>query len=279
VLHQNFKKPVEQSERTQMKWVCNGLMAMIFGFFSIFILGCVTPERSFVKIENSLSQKELLYYNDSFDKLRGDLWDRAGYVRYEIQLENIKLADMLIDDGKLVIKTKTGEYSKGGLCSRYALRGDFDVQIDCHLDFFNKILNMDQLINFVVLDKASQIEQINLVTIGLMKKGEHLNSGVYMGCRKLGKYAKVSAKGIGDFRGSLRIVRVASEVSTFYKVRDEEDWRKMGSILFNANDVMVGFIASNFVVMRHGITASKPITAAFDNFRINAAQGTVEEEI
>jgi hypothetical protein len=254
-------------------------MASIFGLFSVLILGCVTPEKASVKIESRLSQKELSYYNDSFDKLRDDLWDRAGYVRYETQLENIKLADMIIDDGKLVIKTKTGEYSKGGLSSRYALRGDFDVQIDCHLDFFHETLNMDQLISFAVLDRASQIEQINLVTIGLIKQGEILNSAIYTGYRKLGKYAKVSAKGIGDFRGSLRIVRVGSEVSTFYKAGGEREWCKMGSILFNANDVMVGFIASNFVIRRQGITASESITAAFDNFRINAAQGIVEEEI
>jgi hypothetical protein len=236
----------------------------------------VTPGE--VKIENSLPEKQLAYYHDSFEKLRDDLWDRAGYVRYETQLENIKLANMDIDDGKLVIKTKTGGYSKGGLGSRFALRGDFDIQIDCHLVFFQETLDMDQVVNFVVLDKAAQIEQMNLVNIGLIKRGIELKSGVYMGSRKLGRYERVNAKAMKAFRGSLRIMRTGSEVKGLYR-KEGDEWHELGTVSFNANDVMVGLVASNFIVMRWSIGASKSMTATFDNFRINAAQGIIEEEI
>ncbi len=263
-----------------MKWIHYGLITMFFGLFSVFTYGCVTPEKVPVKVENSLPEKQLAYYNDSFDKLRDGLWDRAGYVRYETQLENIKLADMVIDDGKLVIKTKTGAYSKGGLASRYALSGDFDIQIDCHFDFFSEALNMDQLIAFCVMDKTSQIEEIKMVIIGLIKRELSLKSGIFTGYRELGRYVKAGSQKMGDFHGSLRIIRLGSEVTTLYREGGDEKWHELGTISFNANDLMIGFVASNFVSKnRWGITASKSITATFDNFRINAAQGIIEEEI
>jgi hypothetical protein len=262
-----------------MKHIHYGLTAVIFVFFSGLMSGCVTPEKGSVQIENSLSHKQLEYYNDSFDQWREDLWDRTGYVSEEVQLENIKLADMVIDDGKLVIKTKADAFSTGGLASRYALSGDFDVQIDCRFDFIREILNMDQLVNFVVVDTTSHTEEINLVNIGLAKRGESLKGGIFMGHRKLGKYERVSVKGMDGFSGSLRIVRSGSEVSTFYKERGEGEWHKLGEIPFNTNDVMIGFRLSNFFVVRWGITAAKSITGTFDNFRINAAQGIIEEEI
>jgi hypothetical protein len=260
-----------------MKWIYYGLTATIFGLLFIFAQGCVTPGE--VNVENSLPEKQIAYYNDPFETLREDLWDRAGYVRYETQLENLKLADMMIDDGKLVIKTKTGGYSKGGLASRFALRGDFDIQIDCHLDFFQDTFDMDQVVNFVVVDKTCQYDQINLVTIGLIMRGTSLKSGIYMGYRELGKYAQVNATGMGDFNGSLRILRTGSDVKSLYREGEDGKWHDLGTVSFNANDVMVGLIASNFIVVRWNIGASKSITATFDNFRINAAQGIIEEEI
>lgn len=262
-----------------MKCIHYCLMAMIFGLFSVFTYGCVTPVKLSVKVENSLPEKQLAYYSDSFDKLRDDLWDRAGYTWYETQLKNIKLADMVIGDGKLVIKTKTGAYSKGGLASRYALSGDFDIQIDCHFDFFAETLNMDQLIAFFVIDKTSQIEELSVVTIGLVKRELRLKSNIFTGYRESGRYVKAGGKKMGDFHGSLRIIRLGSEVTTLYREGGDDKWHELGTISFNANDVMLGFITSNFVAKSRDITASKSITATFDNFRINAAQGIIEEEI
>lgn len=263
-----------------MKMICHRSIAVIFVISQVFIHGCVASEKVPVKMKNSLPENQLAHYNESFDKLRDDLWDRAGYAFQETQLENIKLADMIIDDGKLVIKTKTGAYSKGGLGSRYALRGDFDIQIDCQFDIFRETLNMDQLVFFLILDKTSDSEKLNLVTISLGKRGERQKSFIFTGYRKLGKYRRFGAnKEIGRLRGSLRIVRLGSEVSTFYKEGSEGEWHRLGTISFNANDVMVGFLVTNFVEDRKDITASKTIKVTFDNFRINAAQWIVEEEI
>jgi hypothetical protein len=262
-----------------MKWICHALMAVILGTFSAFTPGCVTPGEVPMKIEKSLAKDQLAYYSESFDKLRNDLWDRAGFAFEEVQLKNIKLADIAIESGKLVIKTKTGAYSKGGLGSRFALRGDFDIQIDCQIDFFRGRLRMDQIINFIVVDKTADYEKMNIVAINLVKKGGALNSYLVAGYRKLGNFKKFGYQEIDNFNGSLRIVRLGSKVSASYKEGSAEEWHEMGSVSFNTSDVMVSFFVTNFVADRKEITASKSITVTLDNFRINAAQEIVEEEI
>jgi hypothetical protein len=42
---------------------------------------------------------------------------------------------------------------------------------------------------------------------------------------------------------------------------------------------MISFKLQNFGTIRTSITARSPITATFDNFRINAAEEIVEEDI
>jgi hypothetical protein len=52
-------------------------------FFSLAflaaLLSCAT-DKALLKIENSLPQRELAYYCDSFDSFREDIWERAGFV-------------------------------------------------------------------------------------------------------------------------------------------------------------------------------------------------------
>ena len=90
----------------------NALIIVILSVaFSLAFLGCVTDTAS-LKIEKSLPQNKLAYYNDSFDKFRTDLWDNAGYLHNEAQEANFKLAKMRIDDG-----------TKGGNRSRFFQQG------------------------------------------------------------------------------------------------------------------------------------------------------------
>jgi len=120
-------------EATGMKKIY-ALIILILLIVSVpFFQGCATEPISF-KIENSLSQDKLAYYNDSFDKLREDLWEKAGFTYSQAQVRQFKAADLTIENGVLRVETKTGGFSKGGLVSKYKLRGDFDVQVDCHMD-------------------------------------------------------------------------------------------------------------------------------------------------
>ena len=188
----------------------NKKSVFIIGFFSLAflstLLSCATDNAP-LQIENSLPQSELAYYNDSFDKMREDLWYRAGYLHKEEQIQNFKLADMRFENGKLIIRTKTGSFSKGGLGGKYALRGDFDLQLDCRIDFLKGASGMDQLLNILVIDKSGKIGKANTVGINLTM-GELMHQGrLASGAIINGMWNNGSSKLTESFDGTLRILR------------------------------------------------------------------------
>jgi len=246
--------------------------------FLVFFQGCVT-DKDTLKIERSLTQNEFAYYNDSFDKLRDDLWERAGYVYSEVQRANFKLAYVCIENGKVRVETKTGCFSKGGLASKYALRGDFDIQMDCHIDFLKGRYDMDQYLAFKVIGKVREIQETESITIGLIRKGDHNFSAIFSGYAEKRKYHPGSWHKIGNFHGTLRIRRIGTRISTLYKKEGKTGWKKMNTFRFSANDIIFGFGLSNYESKRNTIKARSPITATFDNFRINDAQEIIESEI
>ncbi len=240
--------------------------------------GCVT-EKATLKIERSLTQNEFAYYNDSFDKLREELWEKAGYVHSKVQMANFKLAYVSIENGRVRVETKTGCFSKGGLASKYALRGDFDIQVDCHIDFLKGRYDMDQYLAFKVISKAREIQETESVVIGLIKKGELNFSTIFSGYIEKGKYHHGNGRKIGNFHGTLRIRRIGNRISTLYKKEGKSEWKKINTFRFSANDIIFGFALTNYVSKRNTIKARSPITATFDNFRINDAQEIIESEI
>jgi len=260
----------------------NKKAGFIIGFLLLAFLGtllsCAT-DKAPLQIENSLSQSELEYYNDSFDRMREDLWDRAGYLPKKEQMQNFKLADMRFENGKLIIRTKTGSFSKGGLGSKYAFRGDFDIQLDCRIDFLKGTSGMDQLLNIAVFDKSEKIGRNDIVFINLaMGAGLHQgwlsSNGFINGRRREGSSQKIET-----FNGTLRILRKAKNISTLYKKRGASAWNKMHTFRVNVNDMIFGFTVRNFFHRRTTIRATQSISAEFDNFRINAAHEIIEEEI
>ena len=254
------------------------IIVILSAAFSGLFLGCVTDTAS-LKIEKSLPQNKLAYYNDSFDKFRTDLWETAGYIPNEAQKANFKLAKMRIDDGKLKVETETGFFSKGGLGSKYGLRGDFDIQMDCQIDFLEGIYDMDQLLAFTVIERGKEIETMNSVFLCLIKKGGRDVNGIFSGFRKNGRFHRGDWHKIKNFDGTLRIVRIGDRISTLFKRKGNAEWKKMDSFQSTPNDVMIGFSLVNFTYIRTSITARSPITATFDNFRINAAEEIIEEDI
>ena len=257
----------------------NALIIGIFlAAFSGFSPGCVTDTAS-LKVEMTLPQSKLAYYNDSFDRLRTDLWEKAGYIPNEDQKANFKLAKTRIRDGKLWVQTETGCFSKGGLGSKYSLRGDFDIQMDCQIDFQEGVYDMDQMLALVVIERGEEIKTMNLVSLYLFKKGGRDYNTIFSGFRKNGRFHRGNWHKIKNFDGTLRIVRIGDKVSTLLKKKGDLEWEKMDTFRSTPNDVMIGFSLSNFIAMRTSITAKLPITATFENFRINAAEEIIEEDI
>ena len=257
----------------------NALIIVILSVaFSGLFLGCVTDTAS-LKIEKSLPQNKLAYYNDSFDKLRTDLWEKAGYIYNKAQEANFKLAKMQIKDGKLWVQTETGCFSKGGLGSKFTLRGDFDIQIDCRIDFLEGVYDMDQYIDFLVIEKAKGIGTGDAVFLRLLKMGGRDFSTIFSGYLDKGRYHRGEWSKIGNFDGTLRTVRIGNKITTLYRAKEDKQWKDLGTFWSTSNDLGTGFLLQNFIPKRTSITAKSPVTATFDNFRINAAEEIVEEDI
>ena len=242
------------------------------------LLSCASDKEP-LKVANSLPQSKIAYYNDSFEKMREDLWDRDGYLYRDKQLQNFKLADMQFESGKLIIRTKTGNFSKGGLGAKYVFRGDFDLQIDCRIDFIKGASGMDHVLSILVTEKNRKIGKADVVFIYLgMKDGSHqgwLDSRGFLN----GRWIKGRSEKMENFDGTLRILRKGSIISTFYKKKGESAWNKFHTFQATANDMIFGFQIRNFMANRTSIEANHSITAEFDNFIINAAQAIIEEDI
>jgi hypothetical protein len=263
---------------TQMKRKYLFLFAFIFGISLISIHGCVTSERASVKIENSLPEKQLVYYNDPFDKLREDLWERAAPV-HQRHSHNYKVADMTIENGRLVVITKTASFSSGGLATKYTLKGDFDVQIDCRIDFLSGKRNMDQIMYIVASEKGVKYWKSHGVFITVNKKGKGGSGVISSGRREMGRLFPGTWFKIDNFHGSLRIARVGHEVTTFYMREGMRAWRKMDTFESTRNDLMINFGITNFLMTRNSISAESKLKAQFDNFKINGAQEIIESDI
>jgi hypothetical protein len=254
-------------------WVMVALFAIPLALFQ----GCAAEKA--LKVEKSLPQSKLAYYNDSFDMLRDDIWNKAASLPKKAQLSNFKAADMTIENEQLKIVTKTGCFSKGAVASRYAIRGDFDVQVDCHMDFLDSIDDMDQLLSFGVHEARKEFKDAESVIIQLKKTGGSFEGMIESASRKWNVFNFGQRQEMDSFHGSLRIVRVGNKASTYYKREGKTEWKKMDTFQFTKNDVGCGFLLQNFSGKRESIAAKSHIQARFDNFRINVAQEIIEEEI
>ena len=259
--------------------ICFFIDFLLLAFLSV-LLSCATNKGP-LQIENSLPQSELAYYNDPFDKMREDLWDRAGYLYREEQVQNFRQADMRFDNGKLIIRTQTASFSKGGLSSKYALRGDFDIQLDCRMDFIKGIssMDMDQVFNLGVFDKSLKKGKMSLATIGLSKKGGFGRGHVFSNCIVNGRRKEGNSQKIENFNGTFRILRYGKTIRTSYKINGAAEWNRLNTFRVTDNDMLIGFQVRNFFENRTTIRANYSILVEFDSLKINAAQGIIEEEI
>lgn len=253
------------------------------GLLVFFIFGCTTApsntESRASYSHRSLPQEKLSLYSDTFDTLRDDLWERSQYTWKKAQMENFKLADIYIENGKLKFETKTGGFSKAGLQSRYYLRGDFDIQMDCHIDFLKRNLDMDQRVLFVVVEAGREMMEAYQSIILLRKSEGMLNGLLISGCLVLGRFNLGSKREIHNFHGTLRFRRIGKKVTGMYREMGMTEWKKLSTFWVTDRDMGVGFTLQNFDVERESIKAEASISALFDNYRINAAQGIREPEI
>jgi len=260
--------------RQVISWSIASICLAVLGV----VLGCVT-QKAALKVKNSLPQERLAQYNDSFDRIQWDLWEEAGIVYSEAQMENYKPADIRAENGEVVIVTRTGCFSKGGLGSKYSIRGDFDIQLDCRMDFPQGPQDVDQIATFVVFQKGQKLSEINSVQIGLSGREGLVKRYLFFNYLRDGANHLVKALEIDGFQGTFRLVRIGDQVAGLYKTREDTDWKELGRAPLSSEEVLVGFKVQNFLVHRTHLKASVPVKGVFDNFRINAAEEVIESEI
>jgi len=261
-----------------MKKISVWVIVALFATPLVFFQGCAT-EKVAIKIEKSLPQSKLTYYNDSFDKLREDLWEKSQLTYNKAQIANFKLADMAFKNGKLLIETKTGCFSKGGLLTRYAFGGDFDIQIDCHMDFLEGKFDMDQRAIFSLIEKDEEMLDSDQTFAELLRKPGDRKTLFYSICRTGGKSKRGRTVKIDDFHGTIKFVRKKSKIGILYRIENSTNWKELGRFNFTSKDLRFGFALQNFDYRRTSIKAESQIAAIFDNFKINAADKIAEEEI
>ena len=228
----------------------------------------------------SLPPDQLAYYSDTFDSFREDLWEKAGHVFSKEQLGNFKQIRMDFKDGKLVMETETGCFSKGGLVSKYALRGDFDIRLECQTSFKRTIGRMDHLLGLVLLDEATETESVSTMAVQVIKRGKWDTPRVVTGFRKEGEHQVVTRHDVPhEFAGTLRMERKGDTVYGMYRLKGKDAWNSVGEVSFGSGDMYVVIALQNFISKRTSIEAPNSIKATFDSFRIRSAQGIVESEI
>lgn len=270
--------PLFRETYTMNRSRVNLMMAIFLTAFSAAVLSCATDQAP-LPIENSLPQSEIAYYNDSFDKMREDLWDRAGYLYREEQVKNFKQAELRFENGRLIIRTLPGSFSKGGLSSKYSLRGDFDIQLQCRMDFLKDLSGMDQLLTIGAYDKDLKIGKISAVIIGLSMEGGFNQAYLFSNCFVNGSRKKRTSQKTEYFNGAFRFVRTGKTIGTLYKKAGALEWNKMLTFQVTDKDMIIGLQVRNFFNKRTIIRADHSISAEFDSFTINAAQEIIEEEI
>jgi hypothetical protein len=254
------------------------ITAIAFGISFCLSTICLAQQGK-TGIEGGIPAEKLAYYEDSFQSFRSELWDRAGYLFTAEQMGNFRAADLEFGDSGLIVETVPGSFSKGGLGSKYVLRGDFEIQIGCEMDFYPLLQGMDQMLIFTVVDVKKDLQHMDSVSIGLFKKGARREGFLTSGYQKNGKYYRGSSRRASSFSGALKIQRIGDRISTFFRKGEQEEWKKTDTFRLTANDVNIGFLAQNYMGDRNQVSADKTITARFHHFRINGAQEIVEPEI
>ena len=254
------------------------LIILLFGISGGLLLPCTSWSGDFT-VENSLPQEKLSHYNDSFDTLREELWDRTAWSSKEAQKENFKLADITIQEGQLKIQTKTGAFSKASLATRYSLGGDFDIQIDCHVDFLEGISDMAQHAGLGVVKRGKTGKDIQMFTLFVRKTTDTGDRVIDAIIFNRGRFKRKQRHYTENFHGTLRMVRIGKEISALYKKEGQNKWKTMCTTSFSDKIVFFGFTVQNFRQVSTAIKAPAPFSARFDNFKINGAQEIIEQDI
>jgi hypothetical protein len=226
----------------------------------------------------SLPPSELAKYCDSFDGLREDLWEKEAVIP-EAQRHNFKPGEVTAQGGKLTLETKTGAFSKVSFASKFLLRGDFDVQIDCSFRFLKKEVKMDQYVVVYVGETDKRRDRMFLSDFAIVKAEGESDGGLAAGAGRGKTTPSAGKRSLEAFEGTLRFVRKGKNLVLLCQDKGSSEWKEMNNSACPDVDMNFVVILSNCLPNRKNIAAQDPLSATFRDFKINAAQGIRESGI
>ena len=263
--------------------VCRNFPIILLLIVSFIFLGCKSVHQEIEKtppIKNGLSNSELSYYNDSFDLFNEDLWELSGYFWNKQQMENMILGDVKVRNGELILATKKGGFSRAGIGTKYRFKGDFDIQIDCKMNFIEGSINIAQQLDFVIVEQSDkEIEDRNFVAYGILKPPQKHKKWLRAGYSRNGKWNSVKSMEVADFDGTLRLQKKGSKIFALYKKNKSNKWITLCKFTYSPDDNVISISIKNFYPNWTSIKAKASFSAIIDNFIINYADAIVESEI
>lgn len=238
--------------------------------------GCQTSS-TYLHVDKTLPQSQLEYYQDSFDTFQEGLWQKSTVLMPKaVKKGYFLLGNVSIDNGKLKISTKPDSFSKVTINSKIRLKGDFDIQIDCDVDFMRENLNRDHYFFFINLKGPGKG---NVTGISFCKKGKSNPGTMRSGWWRNWKTRSQKSLNIESFHGTIRFIRLGHKVSTLYKRFEKSEWIVMTTFPSATEKCFIVIGLQNFIGSRNLTPAKLSISAKIDNFKINAAENVEEEEI
>jgi heat shock protein HtpX len=255
------------------KYVMGGLLAII-GCIVMLIPGVRLPKLQFAK---SLPQDEIEYISDSYGTFQEAFWEKVQVSLPKVIKESdFQPAEITTFGRKLEIMTKPESFSKAEIASKFRLKGDFDIQMDCYIDFMEGKLGSDHYFFFVNLHDEKKIARRNTVGMSFSKKGE-TNPGVlrsvWWSQGRLSGQRKVE---IAGFQGSLRFVKGGQKITTLFKRDAEWEWTEMASFSCSSDAFQLVIGLQNFIGKKNIAPAQSSLLAIVDNFKVNIAEYIIE---
>ena len=148
------------------------------------------------------------------------------------------------------------------------------------MEFLKDISEMFQRAAFSVATKGKDLEDAKIIAIQIMKSPKTGDSTIGTITLTDGKTRLRKRHFTENFHGTLRMVRKGTKITTMYKKEGQSEWKTLCTIAHSDKEIQFGFVGQNFWSKKQTtIKAIAPFTVEYDNFRINGAQGIVEEDI
>ena len=251
---------------------------LVLSCVALVMLGCVQTksvtqkDSTLPETIKSLPADQLTEFNDNFDRFREDFWEQSFHHYRPGEERKFKAAEIVIEDGQLVIRTPKGAFSSAHCYSKYTLVGDFDVQLDVTPDFQSR--RQVGAFGFSHNGKAA--------TFIFFRDGssQKITLGVRRDIIKVGSVQGrfVKQKTVSSFAGTIRAIRRANRISFLYRQTGDTDWTPFYEGRYISKNVVSAFGLKNFYVGASSNPTPNGISVVrFNNYIINAAENIEEK--